>query len=108
MREDLRDEWKFRSKFTKDPWDEVSKRVGSVFKKCRKCGSFDVRKAHTPSWIGWEYYCVSCSGKDDECWKPSKTTLRKRGGRSNPKASQETVDELMSKLSSYFNEEEAE
>jgi hypothetical protein len=106
MREDLRDEWKFRSKFTKDPWDEVSKRVGSVFKKCRKCGSFDVRKAHTPNWIGWEYYCVSCSGKDDECWKPSKTILRKRGGGKGRQVTEQERLERVERVMAGFNKEE--
>ena len=74
----MKDEGVFRVQTSRSPWDVVSKRVGSYFKKCSNCGSFDVRRAYNSEWVEWEYYCITCNAKDDRCWKPTKSTLRMR------------------------------
>lgn len=45
-------------------------RVGSVFKSCANCESFDVYRSYDPKGIGWTWWCYVCGAKDLVAWAP--------------------------------------
>jgi hypothetical protein len=47
---------------------QVWYKVGSVFKACQHCGSYDVFRVYKPQALGFRHYCYTCSAKDQECW----------------------------------------
>jgi hypothetical protein len=55
--------WELREQHRK-----VWYKVGSIFKTCKHCGSYDVFRVYKPHVLGFRHYCYTCSSKDDECW----------------------------------------
>jgi hypothetical protein len=53
---------------SRDKERQVWYKVGSVFKACKHCGSFDVFRTFKPHAVGFTHYCYNCSSKDEQCW----------------------------------------
>ncbi len=47
----------------------LGRKVGSYFKACYNCGSYDVWEAYNPKWVGWKHWCYTCGAKNDNCWE---------------------------------------
>lgn len=44
-------------------------RIGSVFKSCASCGSYDVFRSYCPADVGWTYRCTFCGAVDGTAWE---------------------------------------
>lgn len=44
-------------------------RIGSVFKRCASCGSFDVFRSYCPADVHWTYRCTFCGAVDHAAWE---------------------------------------